>query len=215
MHWCCLWHSITTQFNGLINFTYAIIVDDLACYDVFMQTVWKHTVHTFTVAYINAVQQVQQFHRGWKCGAHFSNKNLLLCRCAMALLHSRVFYNRTNPFCVAPGSQYRLHVQQGFNHHFEVYQGTSSANLEWTHYLIDDDEDDKSIILSILCKSGSKLEGPRAYQAEFWYLYSIWFHLHLNVWVLCEMVHIEHVFICSFMETYGIILLDVAFDCIL
>ena len=45
----------------------------------------------------------------------------------MALLHSRinrVFYHDSNSFCGALGSKYKLHVQQGFNHHFEVYQGT-------------------------------------------------------------------------------------------
>jgi tRNA-specific adenosine deaminase 3 len=46
----------------------------------------------------------------------------------MALLHSRirrVFYHYLNP-CGALGSKYKLHVQQGFNHHFEVYQGTNT-----------------------------------------------------------------------------------------
>ena len=49
----------------------------------------------------------------------------MLSRCAMALLHSRirrVFYCHRNPFCGALGSQYKLHVQKGLNHHFEVYE---------------------------------------------------------------------------------------------
>ena len=49
----------------------------------------------------------------------------------MALLHSRVrrvFYHHSNPFCGALGSQYKLHVQQGLNHRFEVYQGRRTAN---------------------------------------------------------------------------------------
>ena len=49
------------------------------------------------------------------------------CRCAMALLHSRirkVFYLHPNPFCGALGSKYKLHVQQELNHHFEVYEGS-------------------------------------------------------------------------------------------
>ena len=55
---------------------------------------------------------------------------LNMCRCAMALLHSRinrVIYHHPNPFCGALRSKYKLHVQQGFNHHFEVYQGTNTS----------------------------------------------------------------------------------------
>ena len=50
----------------------------------------------------------------------------------MALLHSRVrrvFYHHPNPFCGALESKYKLHVQQGFNHHFEVYQGSRTVEL--------------------------------------------------------------------------------------
>ena len=42
----------------------------------------------------------------------------------MALVHSRigrVFYGCLNPSTGGLGSQYKIHTQQGINHHFEVY----------------------------------------------------------------------------------------------
>ncbi|XP_076313683.1 putative inactive tRNA-specific adenosine deaminase-like protein 3 isoform X2 [Tachypleus tridentatus] len=45
--------------------------------------------------------------------------------CAMALVHSRirrVFYGVSIPWG-ALGSQYKIHVQDGLNHHFEVWKG--------------------------------------------------------------------------------------------
>ena len=53
----------------------------------------------------------------------------------MALLHSRirrVFYGNRNPFCGTLGSQYKLHVQQGLNHHFEVYEGELNEHHMYT-----------------------------------------------------------------------------------
>ena len=44
----------------------------------------------------------------------------------MALLHSRikrVFYGCLNPSLGGLGSQYKIHIQKGLNHHFEVYRG--------------------------------------------------------------------------------------------
>ena len=42
----------------------------------------------------------------------------------MALVHSRirrVFYGCLNVFTGGLGSQYKIHTQQGINHHFEVF----------------------------------------------------------------------------------------------
>ena len=53
----------------------------------------------------------------------------------MALLHSRirrVFYGHRNPFCRALGSQYKLHVHQGLNHHFEIYKGEHNEHHMYT-----------------------------------------------------------------------------------
>ncbi|XP_031554072.1 probable inactive tRNA-specific adenosine deaminase-like protein 3 isoform X2 [Actinia tenebrosa] len=46
--------------------------------------------------------------------------------CSMALVHSRirrVFYGCKDPSVGALGSKYRLHTQDGLNHHFEVFCG--------------------------------------------------------------------------------------------
>lgn len=48
----------------------------------------------------------------------------LVRRCSMALVHSRirrVFYGCLNVFAGGLGSQYKIHTQQGINHHFEVF----------------------------------------------------------------------------------------------
>ena len=42
----------------------------------------------------------------------------------MALVHSRigrVFYGSKNPGAGGLGSQYKIHTQEGINHHFDVY----------------------------------------------------------------------------------------------
>ena len=47
--------------------------------------------------------------------------------CAMALVHSRirrVFYGIENPVTGAFGSVFKIHCQQGLNHHFEVFKDT-------------------------------------------------------------------------------------------
>ncbi len=52
--------------------------------------------------------------------------SLCLYRCAMALVHSRVgrvFYGCAEPLTGGLGSQYKIHTQQGINHHFEVFRG--------------------------------------------------------------------------------------------
>lgn len=46
-------------------------------------------------------------------------------RCSMALLHSRVrrvFYEAPNLLNGGLGSVYRIHTEEGLNHHFEVYK---------------------------------------------------------------------------------------------
>ena len=45
----------------------------------------------------------------------------------MALVHSRikrVFYAATNKLSGGLGTHYKIHVQTGLNHHFEVYKLT-------------------------------------------------------------------------------------------
>ena len=52
--------------------------------------------------------------------------------CAMALVHSRVrrvFYGVSMP-AGALGSAYKVHVQKGLNHHFEVFRGILSKEYE-------------------------------------------------------------------------------------
>ena len=60
---------------------------------------------------------------------------VFLCRCAMALVHSRirrVFYvNATRGGSL--GTFYKLHVQEGLNHHFEVFNMTNSDASEQLH----------------------------------------------------------------------------------
>lgn len=51
---------------------------------------------------------------------------LTSCRCAMALVHSRirrVFYGCSDNVLGALGSRYKIHTQTGLNHHFEVFSG--------------------------------------------------------------------------------------------
>lgn len=47
-------------------------------------------------------------------------------RCAMALVHSRigrVFYGTVDEAVGGLGFRYKIHTQQGINHHFDVYRG--------------------------------------------------------------------------------------------
>ena len=51
---------------------------------------------------------------------------VVVFRCAMALVHSRirrVFYGCTDSVTGALGSRYKIHTQVGLNHHFEVFRG--------------------------------------------------------------------------------------------
>ena len=52
--------------------------------------------------------------------------SVVVFRCAMALVHSRirrVFYGCTDIVTGALGSRYKIHTQVGLNHHFEVFRG--------------------------------------------------------------------------------------------
>lgn len=63
-------------------------------------------------------------------------------RCAMALLHSRirrVFYGCSNSLSGGLGTLFKIHVQPGLNHHFEVFRGfqnLSDSSVVWKLLLL-------------------------------------------------------------------------------
>lgn len=55
--------------------------------------------------------------------------SLYLCRCAMAIVHSRfgrVIYGTENNVMGGLDTHFNIHAQKSINHHFEVFKGLMS-----------------------------------------------------------------------------------------
>ncbi|KAK2190398.1 hypothetical protein NP493_82g04046 [Ridgeia piscesae] len=114
----------------------AVIVDP-ASSEVVAVSHDRQSCHPLQHAVMTCIDQVahSQGAGAWQCQG----------RCAMALVHSRI----RRVFYVTPtqggalGTHCKLHVQEGLNHHYEVFQMTTSdssntlcgacSNHSWTH----------------------------------------------------------------------------------
>ena len=108
----------------------------------------------------------------------------LVHRCSMALVHSRigrVFYGCSDPATGGLGSQYKIHTQQGINHHFEVYSRVLEqqclGSLSCDSWYLSDD----TIYKHFCCKwnwarlTSTMLREKLNPQNKFW-------DLNLNTW---------------------------------